>query len=101
MSEFKGTKGKWHKVKINNYLGVISSEGVLIAELDYVCDKTNYLTPTPKATEYNSLLISKCPEMLEMLERMYSHWCEVGLTETAINNYMSEAKQLIKQATEL
>jgi len=95
MSEFKGTKGKWHKVKINNYLGVISGEGVLIAELDYICDKTNYLTPTPKATEYNALLISKAPEMLEMLIEVSKHH-QGGHSEIGF-----KIKQLIKQATEI
>lgn len=107
MSEFKGTKN-W-KLKVDfmvkenkygaNYLSIDEEDAINV--IDVYADGRLEYSERINELKANALLISKAPEMLEMLERMYSHWCEVGLTETAVNNYMSETKQLIKQATEI
>ena len=82
--EFKGTKGKWF-----NGIGteIISMSGqVKVSKVS----GSNY-----EEAKANALLISKAPEMLEML---------INLTE---NYYIcchiaqKEVKELIKQATEL
>lgn len=101
--EFKGTKGKWtlssHENINGRMLFVVQNDGFESNPNDLMIHITSFSEiETQKA---NALLISKAPEMLDMLERMYSHWCESGLSEVAIDNYMQEAKQLIKSATEL
>lgn len=80
MTNFKGTKGKWT---------VTLNRNAVIAEFpNQICsmEKSN-----PQILE-NGLLISKAPEMLEMLERIV----EYG----GVANF-DHIKQLIKEATEL
>ena len=81
--EFKGTKGKWvadgTDVLIDDYSSVI--------QLKHVCEAC------PK-NHYNALLISKSPEMLEMLQYLNRR----GGLGLDIHN---KIEQLIKQATEL
>ena len=54
-----------------------------------------------KETQANQLLCSKAPEMLEMLKEMFDEWCETGIGENKLSEYMLKAKQLIKEATEI
>ena len=49
----------------------------------------------------DALKKSKYTEMLEMLEEMYDEWCETGIGENKLSDYMLKTKQLIKEATEL
>jgi hypothetical protein len=93
--EFKGTKGKWifnqEEMKIK---GSGDVEGLTIIanvspKMDFSRGKTTQ--------SYNALLISKAPEMLEMLKQCVEtleFGGQIGFT------YM-EAKQLIKEATEI
>jgi hypothetical protein len=116
MSEFKGTKGPWDTRKlfekpelINddqnnrfwhcNEISVVdpSDNGRIICNVNYMTDTINMgwghnndLTKW----EANALLISKAPEMLEMLERIV----QSELTPLQIRK---ECKNLIKSATEL
>jgi hypothetical protein len=93
MSEFKGTKGKWTSFKPQDGNGFV-----------YV--NNEYLTTGTIATCYgdgeepqaNALLISKAPEMLEMLKKLVERLEENDLGRL---NAVSQAKQLIKEATEL
>jgi hypothetical protein len=80
MSEFKGTKGKW----VNNDGEISGWNG------EYICD-CHVLS---KIDSYNLLLISKAPEMLEMLEKLSNHF---GL----FPDDRDSLKNLIKSATEL
>jgi hypothetical protein len=89
MSEFKGTKGTWKAVNngphwnnktIDNWEIQWSEDGECV--VDHVYD------------QYDALLISKAPEMLEMLERIV----QSELTPLQIRK---ECKNLIKSATEL
>ena len=89
MSEFKGTKGTWKAVNngphwnnktIDNWEIQWSEDGECV--VDHVYD------------QYDALLISKAPEMLEMLERIV----QSELTPLQIQK---ECKNLIKSATEL
>lgn len=49
---------------------------------------------------YNALLISKSPEMLEMLKEILLD-LEGEVLQTSINDTLNKAKNLIKEATEL
>jgi hypothetical protein len=90
--EFKGTKGRWifnqEEMKIK---GSGDVEGLTIIanvspKMDFSRGKTTQ--------SYNALLISKAPEMLEMLQSLVSS----EMTPMAIRK---QAKQLIKEATEI
>lgn len=89
--EFKGTKGKWE-------FGGDTIEGKLISSRHPqnrdICTIWAYDTEFIEQRECkaNALLISKAPEMLEML---------IKLTSTMDYRNIEEAKQLIKEATEL
>lgn len=97
MSEFKGTKGNWELCKDydemdNPVLSVTSNEGKIA-----YCYNLKLCCGIQERTNANAILISKAPEMLEMLELLQrmmdgqEDWDEVR----------SEIKQLIKEATEL
>lgn len=91
--EFKGTKGSWIlKPKINRII-----VGESIADVwgfdAHIDDKSN------REMKANALLISKAPEMLEMLKSFVNDF-DNGLIE----DYQiprDRFEQLIKQATEL
>lgn len=86
MSEFKGTKGKWEVSEANDNSGLhyiqSSFRNALVARTCYM--------PLSKA---NALLISKAPEMLEMLKSILASEHLKGTIEE------SKVKQLIKSAT--
>jgi len=85
--EFKGTKGKWG----------IFREDIIITEAeiedDVICIKPN-LMQSQKNWKANALLISKAPEMLEMLNKV----CE-KLKGNGFPMLQNEIQQLIKEAT--
>lgn len=90
MSEFKGTKGKWEVSEANDNSGLhyiqSSVRNALVARTCYM--------PLSKA---DALLISKAPEMLEMLK-------EVLAGRIRPREYQSEwelVNELIKSATEV
>jgi hypothetical protein len=80
MSEFKGTKGKWEVKKGEVLNGVYSGKEPIC-----ICHGGNKVE--------NALLISKAPEMLDMLR--------VCQQTTSNIHIYAEIAQLIKQATEL
>jgi len=84
MTNFKGTRGKW---EVNEDLRVISADNI-------VAD-CNWLIHYDK---YNALLISKAPELLEVLEKLLKMYIQTDRPSTRL---ILEAKQLIKEATEL
>ncbi len=104
MSEFKGTKGKW----------IIFREDIIITEAeiedDVICIKPN-LMQSQKNWKANALLISKAPEMLEMLkyfveaieneEIVIKENFDNDGFENCGNRLYNEFKQLIKKATEI
>ena len=91
MSEFKGTKGKWRM-----------SDGDIGTQIKVDFDIPVCLMATPKnrnSSEWkaNALLISKAPEMFEMLK-------EVSAGRIRPREYQSDwdmVNELIKSATEL
>ena len=80
MSEFKGTKDIWY---INRW-GNITSESSEIAYMPSLTSK--------EQKEANALLISKAPEMLDMLKDIKDY---LG------SDKRQEVEQLIKEATQL
>ena len=90
--EFKGTKGKW--LLVNDFNNLESEKGESIASFHW--NYEDYHTTMVKNEiegKHNALLISKAPEMLEMLEKLVNTYELLGLS--------NEVKQLIKEATEL
>jgi hypothetical protein len=109
MDNYKFTKGKW------NYSGGDNSSIDIVLENNSTISIDRYdrygseLVGTREEMEANALLISKAPEMLEMLKSIISDFegdyvvDEVIVDQPykwLIDRY-KEAKQLIKEATEL
>jgi hypothetical protein len=93
--EFRGTKGEWITETFTSENG---RETTIVCNTDYNSNRTDIhvrfsaIEETEKQTNRaNALLISKSPELLEMLQ-----WI---LSGQHIDN--SEIEQLIKEATEL
>ena len=86
MSEFKGTKTEWELLKGASLLGVQIGKTIFgISNINEV-------------TKANALLISKAPEMLEMISELLKELEFHGYRHsTTIYN----AQNLIKEATEL
>jgi len=82
MTNFKGTKGKW----------VFDKTPEKYELKHIVFDDNQFAVVQGKDREANALLISKAPEMLEMLEEVKSYLSY---------NLRSKVDQLIKEATEL
>ena len=88
--EFKGTKGNW-KLTENEY-GYYTSVRNLDDSRKVCTSRVN----NQIESNANLLLISKAPEMLEMLKTIFLE----KLNGTNITNY-EPIEQLIKEATEL
>ena len=89
--EFKGTKGKWY---VENFKGCESVCTKLDTQGDIICLIPDEDCDSSRENwEANALLISKAPEMLEMLEKI----SEINFNE----EIQKEVLQLIKEATEL
>ena len=84
MGKFKGTKGKWFPSHMSvNYT-------------TYHNNMTKIWHPMgDEEQRANALLISKAPEMLEMLERYVDYIESIGEG----HEMLDETKQLIKEAT--
>ena len=100
--EFKGTKGKWNQNLFTHSRLVFVNQGATICEMMPTnfkyCEKDE-IDSLQKEIEYNALLISKAPEMLELLQRI-----EKILTYETIepnSPIQLEIFELISEATEL
>ncbi|WP_086985207.1 hypothetical protein [Elizabethkingia miricola] len=98
MSEFKGTKGNWYLDGNKDDLFMVASD---------INDKANVVCQQPykdacesslKNWEANAKLISKAPEMLEMLSRVLDCQAQAHTLPSWLNE---EIESLIKEATEL
>ena len=88
--EFKGTKGKWYRNTKSSIVSSVYSENE--EKLIHISGKNN------EEAKANALLISKAPEMLEMLQL----WCmDMEERGHAYGDCYTMTKQLIKEATEL
>jgi hypothetical protein len=91
MSEFKGTKGKWEVTPYQN----------VYCEINKIC-AIGDLGEITEEVKANALLISKAPEMLDILKKL-----DILFEHTDLNNkptfkdLFEKIKQLIKEATEL
>ena len=96
MSEFKGTKGKWKIEDIKSPCETtINSSEYRIAEVKHFEGK-NFNDPIEKEAKANALLISKAPELLEMISELLKELEFHGYRHsTTIYN----AQNLIKEAT--
>ena len=98
MEQFKGTKGKWSAWGQDM---VIAKEDI---EDDVICIKPQ-IKSSQKNWEANALLISKAPEMLEMLDSIIQ--CSSSICNDSGEGMIidfetfDEIQQLIKEATEL
>ena len=96
MSEFKGTKAPW-EARISQ-LGIdVIQQGTGFGIIDFGTNedlrKADY---SFEVAEANAKLISKAPEMLEMLKR-----CEVRIEPKDIHiSLLNDLRELIKPATE-
>lgn len=85
--EFKGVKGKWNYN--HEQEAVYSESGYVIADI------------FPGGQEANGVLISKAPEMLEMLKTYLKDLDNIFPRNTFYMDRMKQIQQLIKEATEL
>ena len=91
--DFKGTRGKWRKFQLpNGNMKITCDDWREFAEIEF--KHWQNTEERRKQCLYNALLISKAPEMLELLQSLVSS----EMTPLAIRK---QAKQLIKEATEL
>lgn len=116
--EFKGTKGGWkyyHELGDNKIISV--NHQFIISNLTGTGLFVTSPNTNPHHKEANALLISKAPEMLEMLERAKVELSRIKCSMMAhpdctegseFDDYTSSAQdvendieQLIKEATEL
>lgn len=101
MSEFKGTKGKWEMVntdKVESHLDIAinSDKSDCIA---WVYSESDYKNINGKA---NALLISKAPEMLEMIIELREIFDKYRVdNEQQFSKYKQPLEKLIKEATTL
>lgn len=98
MSEFKGTKGKWKIKDIKSpFETEINSSEYRIAEVKHFKGK-GFNDPIEKEAKANALLISKSPEMLEMLQEFVLDFDNGLIDDFQITRDRFE--KLIKEATE-
>ena len=102
MDNYNFTKGKW-EVYNPNHIGCINvSFGKNDGFTGYV-ELWHHYFENKEEAKANALLISKAPEMLEMLKKLvneFSHYTELA-QGTSKCGAVLDAKQLIKEATEL
>lgn len=96
--EFKGTKGKWvtdYHCTDRQFINISSEEKGIVArsfygDIEPILDQ--------EECKANALLISKSPEMLEMLKLTLELW---GSDSYLGSHHYDKIKQLIKEATTL
>jgi hypothetical protein len=95
--EFKGTKQKWI-ISTNNEVGVLISTHPMSRDICTVWKYDNDFLENQESNA-NALLISKAPEMLEMLDRLV----ELNKSDNIeMPKFIKEEiEQLIKEATEI
>ena len=88
--EFLGTKGHWQYRKYGyQKIKILGTKTKKVCEIN--CNNNNKIDSINVA---NALLISKAPEMLEMLNKIMNSY------DTGTQTYL-DCQQLIKEATEL
>lgn len=101
--EFKGTKGKWLITEKDSNGIIKSTDAINIQQNEHdffdICAVWRDAGFNPEEPRANALLISKAPEMLQMLKRV-KDWYD---SDDIINDHLpiEEIKQLIKESTEI
>jgi hypothetical protein len=95
--EFKGTKGKWLIEETNELVNGLPTTELFTPETDTCSGEwiARIRGNTEVERQANALLISKAPEMLEMLKSCVKAFEQLGMKE-AIG-----VTELIKEATEI
>lgn len=97
-NEFKGTKGKWKAVWNGHYYDIKTS---IDGYCHNLCNTISnvFLAIGNQEEKANALLISKAPEMLQMLESFVNDFDNGLIDDFQIPRDRFE--QLIKEATEI
>lgn len=90
----KYTKGKWE-------VNPKASRNVRCSNLTVANCSSGQSGDNEEIEIANALLISKAPEMLEMLDKIITHFSGLDKLYTNDKRILENAKQLIKEATEL
>lgn len=90
--EFKGTKGKWKAIH-NGYFYDIKSDGHSLASTQ----SNVYLGIDAEQQRANAKIISKAPEMLEMIEELVHIFSDTNNSTDELE-LVNQAKDLIKRA---
>ncbi len=104
--EFKGTEGNWEVSRCQISEKITISSG-LFCVADVFCYDVLCGTNDIEEAYYNALLISKAPEMLEMLKEIQRRVSIIisepnGIVkDTMIHNLDLGIEQLIKEATQI
>ena len=99
MTNFKGTQGKWVKNTYHNDITIKGKENHKYVANFRLTFSENDIDLRTKA---NALLISKAPEMLEMLQKIYNiENGAFGLKSFNVEDLKREIDSIIKSATEL
>jgi len=104
--EFRGTKGKWEVIKLGS-----QNEAYYDFSVKHTCQCCNDVRIETVGkmwinhgwnvqSDSDALLISKAPEMLEMLKTLVKEF-DVEFTNQYQFDLHSRAKQLIKEATDV
>ena|SRR5690606_25455891 len=100
MSEFKGTKGKWeYHGGDNSSIDIVLPNDTTISISRHHRYKDSELVGSRTEMEANALLISKAPEMLEMLIMINEGIHTMDFAQLEI--LQPEIEQLIQEATEI
>jgi len=99
--EFKGTKGKWYW----SYGSDTQRASLLNEQGEEICNfgdsETYYPTEGVEPNDYDALLISKAPEMFEMLKIYLADLNNLIPKSDAQRSRIYDVEQLIKEATTL
>ena len=98
MTKFKGTKENWDVVSISTGM----SNGIYISGKEsYFIAKIFENGRTDDQNEANALLISKAPEMLQMLKTYVKDLKNIVTVSDARDQRIYQIETLIKEATEI
>ncbi len=95
MNEFKGTKGKWQQSILRD-----RTFGIVNESNDIVCESPSFRKGFEN-WEANALLISKAPEMLEMLNSIVENYKSGNEDNFIMSNLIDKSEKLIKESTEI
>jgi hypothetical protein len=102
--EFKGTKGKWHS-SYRNGSWLIQNEDDFNNNSTNCIAESYYFNDGRDTAEANVKLISKAPQMLEMLQNQLEFliYCRdnMKVSRPVFNQKVVRLEKLIKEATEL